>query len=158
MLLPFLPLNPIEARPDLQGTQPIATLSPEDRAKRIAKRRRDIALVMQNEPYQWYASHVTKRSDAIPIPQIEVDTVGVRAWLAAMRRWKFELYTFRAKHSSDDAFVPDLDSDKHSEQDSELGDVRDAMERLGMVHTPPPTPPLGPSPPPSWATVAGRRR
>jgi hypothetical protein len=151
MQLPLLPLNPIGARPDLQGTQPIAVLSPEDRAKRITKRRRDIALVMQNEPYRWYASHVVKRSDAIPIPEIEVDTVGVRAWLAVMRRWKFELYEFRARHSSGDAFVPDLDSDKHSE----MGDVVDAMERLGVLRTPPPTPPMRPSPSPSWAAVAG---
>ena len=154
MQLPFLPLNPIEARPDLQGTQPIAVLSPEDRAKRIAKRRRDIALVMRNEPYLWYAQNVRDKADPIPVPQIRVDELGVRSWQGIMRQWKRELYAFREKHSTEetpsepesDLSMPDLLSDMApSERD-------DAMSR------PSASPALEPSTPPpllSWASVAG---
>ena len=159
MQLPFLPLSPIEAyetKPHLWGTQPIAVLSPEDRERRIAKRRRDIALVMQNEPYLWYARHVRKREDMIPVPRIRVDELGVRSWLGVMRQWKRELYAFREKHSKEetpsepasDVSMPDLRSDQTP---SELDD---AMSDLSLA---PPTPPLGPSTPPplSWASVVG---
>ena len=153
MQLPLLPLNPIEARPDLQGTQPIAVLSPEDRAKRIAKRRRDIALVMRNEPYLWYAQNVRDKADLIPVPQIRVDELGVRSWQGIMRQWKRALYAFREKHSAEetpsepasDLSMPDLHSDMTP---SELDD---AMSRLSV------SPALEPSTPPplSWASVAG---
>jgi len=153
MQLPFLPLDPIEARPDLQGTQPIAVLSPEDRAKRIAKRRRDIALVMRNEPYLWYAQHVRDRADVIPVPQIRVDELGVRSWLGVMREWKRSLHAFRQKRSREeetpsepasDLSMPDLRSDMTP---SELDD---AMSELSLA-PPPSTPP----PPLSWASVVG---
>ncbi len=156
MQLPFLPLSPIEAyetKPHLWGTQPIAVLSPEDRAKRIAKRRRDIALVMRNEPYLWYAQNVRDKADLIPVPQIRVDELGVRSWQGIMRQWKRELYAFREKHSAEetpsepasDLSMPDLRSDMTP---SELDD---AMSRLSV------SPALEPSTPPplSWASVVG---
>jgi len=159
MQLPFLPLCPTEVyqpKPHLRGTQPREALTPEDRAKRIAKRRRDIELVMRNEPYQWYASHVTNKSEIIPVPRIRVDELGVRSWLGVMRKWKYDLYNYRARHSGEatpsepgsDASMPDLDS----ELNSELGD---AMDHLSIAPSPPATPPLAPSPPLSWAGVVG---
>lgn len=96
MQLPLLPLLTIDARPDLQGTQELKQLTPEETAARVAKRIRDIDMVMDSELYQHY---LTNRGNVrIPVPPIRPATVGCRKWLSVMREWKTMLHEFRNEH------------------------------------------------------------
>ena len=99
MQLPLLPLRTTDGRPDLQGTQPLKELTPEENAARVAKRMRDIRLVKESELYQYYREH--RGEFRIERPSVKASTVGCRAWHCAMREWKAKLHRFREEHSAE---------------------------------------------------------
>ncbi len=176
MQLPFIPLTLTDARPDLieeLGPDRMPALTPEERANRIATRRRDIQLTKDGESYKYYVKHMPQKNRCLT-PDIDPDGTSVRAWKGSLRAWRRCLHEYRDvwKHEqkqqqqqdeeegdksevAPSESMPDLDSDLPA---SELGDLRlttpspakPTWAQRVVAPTPPPPPP---PPKPSWASV-----